>query len=114
MKDKINTQKEFNAIIRELKSKKMKVKIQQRSVYHKFTEIEIKVPNHVKEDDMMDWINNNEQLWADQMDTKFEEAEYEFGSGVHDYDGMNESESDTEWRFQCPVDKDGNSYGGHL
>ena len=92
----------------------MIVKIQQRSVYHKFTEVEIKVPKDVKEDDMMDWINDNEQLWADQMDAKFEEAEYEFGSGVHDYDGMNESESDTEWRFQCPVDKDGNSYGGHL
>lgn len=92
----------------------MKVKIQQRSVYHKFTEIEIEVPNHVKEDDMMDWINNNEQLWADQIDAKIEESEYEFGSGVDDYDGMNETEMDTEWRFQCPVDKDGNSYGGHL
>jgi hypothetical protein len=48
------------------------------------------------------------------MDKKFEESEYEFGSGVYDYDGMNESESDTEWRFQCPVDENGNSYGGHL
>ena len=91
-----------------------KVKIQQRSVYHKFTEVEIEVPSHIEEDDIMDWINDNDQLWADQMDAKFEESEYEFGSGVYDYDGMNESESDTEWRFQCPVDKDGNSYGGHL
>ena len=91
-----------------------KVKIQQRSVYHKFTEVEIEVPSHIEEDDIMDWINDNDQLWADQMDAKFEESEYEFGSGVYDYDGMNESESDTEWRFQCPVDEDGNSCGGHL
>ena len=87
----------------------MKVKIQQRSVYHKFTEIEIKVPNHVKEDDMMDWINDHEFLWADQMDAKAEKSEYEFGSGVDDYDGMDETEMDTEWRFQLP-----NGYGGHL
>ena len=92
----------------------MIVKIQQRSVFHKFTEVEIEVPNDVEQDDIMKWINDNEQLWADQMDTKFENSKHEFGSGVYDYDGMNESESDTEWIFQCPVDKDGNSYGGHL
>ena len=91
-----------------------KVKIQQRSVYHKFTEVEIEVPNHIEEDDIMDWINDNDQLWADQMDAKHTFSKIEYGSGVDDYDGMNESESDTEWRFQCPVDKDGNSYGGHL
>ena len=92
-----------------------KVKIQQRSVYHKFTEVEIEVPNHIKEDDMMDWINDNEQLWADQMDAKEEHSsKFIGGNGVDDYDGMNEPESDSEWRFQCPVDKDGNSYGGHL
>ena len=92
----------------------MKVKIQQRSVYHKFTEIEIEVPNDVEQDDMMDWINDNEQLWADQMDAKYTFSKVEFGSGVDDYDGMNETEMDSEWRFQCPVDEDGHSYGGHL
>ena len=92
----------------------MKVKIQQRSVYHKFTEIEIEVPNDVKEDDMMDWINDNDQLWADQMDAKEEESKYEGGSGVDDYDGMNEPESDSEWRFQCPINFYGHSFGGHL
>ena len=87
-----------------------KVKIQQRSVYHKFTEVEIEVPNHIKEDDMMDWINDNEQLWADQMDAKEEHSsKFIGGNGVDDYDGMNEPESDSEWRFQCP-----NGYGGHL
>jgi len=88
----------------------MKVKIQQRSVYHKYTEIEIEVPNLIDyESEIYDYLTNNEDLWADQMDAKFEESEYEFGSGVHDYEGMNESNSDSEWRFQCP-----NGYGGHL
>jgi hypothetical protein len=88
----------------------MKVKIQQRSVYHKFTEIEIEVPNLIDyESEIHDYLTNNEDLWADEMDAKFEESEYEFGSGVHDYEGMNESNSDSEWRFQCP-----NGYGGHL
>ncbi len=88
----------------------MKVKIMQRSVYHKYTEIEIEVPNLLDyESEIHDYLMNNEDLWADQMDAKFEESEYEFGSGVHDYEGMNESNSDSEWRFQCP-----NGYGGHL
>ncbi len=87
----------------------MIVKIQQRSVYHKFTEIEIEVPKDVKEDDISDWILENEQLWADQMDAKIEESEYKFGSGLYDFDGMEDAESDSEWRFQCP-----NGYGGHL
>ena len=93
----------------------MKVKIMQRSVYHKYTEIEIEVPNLIDyESEIYDYLTNNEDLWVDQMDAKFEESEYEFGSGVDDYKGMNESNSDSEWRFQCPVDKDGYSYGGHL
>jgi hypothetical protein len=92
-----------------------KVKIQQRSVYHKFTEVDITVPNDVHESELMDWINDNEQLWSDQMDTKEEHSsKFIGGSGVDDYDGMNESDADSEWRFQCPDDEDGNSYGGHL
>jgi hypothetical protein len=89
----------------------MKVKIQQRSVYHKFTEIEIEVPNLIDyESEIHDYLTNNEDLWADEMDAKFEESEYEFGSGVHDYEGMNESNSDSEWRFEIV----GKQYGGHL
>ncbi len=89
----------------------MKVKIMQRSVYHKYTEIEIEVPNLIDyKSEIHDYLTNNEDLWADQMDAKFEESEYEFGSGVHDYEGMNESNSDSEWRFEIV----GKQYGGHL
>jgi hypothetical protein len=88
----------------------MKVKIMQRSVYHKYTEIEIEAPKDVKEDDMMDWINDNEQLWADQMDEKNTFSKIEYGNGVDDYNGMEDAESDSEWRFDIV----GKNYGGHL
>ena len=38
------------------------------------------------------------------------EAEYEYGSGVDDYRGMNELESSSEWRYECEELE----LGGHL
>lgn len=87
----------------------MKVKVINRSVYHKYAEIEVEVPNNIKEDDIMDWINDSDNWSEDDMDIAMSKAEYQFGSGVDDYDGMNEPEMNSEWRFQCP-----NGYGGHL
>jgi len=91
-----------------------KVKVQQRKVYHKFVELEVEVPDSVEFNDIQEWLINNDQLWSDQIDQAVLEAPMRLGNGVDDYDGMNELESDSEWRFQCPVDKDGNSYGGRL
>ena len=88
----------------------MIVKIQQRSVYHKFAEIEIEIPNDVDEFDIQDYVNDNEHLWVDKIDKKMSEAEYEHGSGSNDYEGMNNAESDFEWRYDCPDLK----IGGHL
>jgi hypothetical protein len=84
----------------------MIVKIQQRSVYHKFTEIEIEVPKDVQVDD---WILNNEDLWSAKMDEKHSTSKYVFGTGLYDIEGMDDAESDSEWRYQCP-----DGYGGHL
>ena len=92
----------------------MKVKVQQRSVYHKFVELKVEVPDSVEFNDIQEWLINNDQLWSDQIDQAMSKAPIQFGNGVDDYDGMNELESDSEWRFQCPVDKDSNSYGGRL
>jgi len=83
----------------------MKVKIQQRSVYHKFTEIEIEVPKDVQVDD---WILDNEDLWIEEISNKVAKSEYLFGSGLGDYEGM-DNKGDSEWRYQCP-----DGYGGHL
>ena len=90
------------------------VKVQQRSVYHKFVELEVEVPDSVEFNDIQEWLINNDQLWSDQIDQAMLEAPIQLGNGVDDYDGMNELEDDSEWRFQCPADKDGNSYGGRL
>ena len=86
-----------------------KVKVQQRSVYHKFVEVEVEVPDSVKLDDVREWLTNNDQLWSDQVDQAMSEAPIQFGNGVDDYDGMNELEADSEWRYKTP-----DGIGGHL
>ena len=88
----------------------MKVKIQQRSVYHKFAEIEIEIPNDVDEFDIQDYVNDNEHLWIDDIENKLNESEFVYGNGLDDYKGMNEPESETEWRYECDELK----IGGHL
>ena len=91
----------------------MKVKIQQRSVYHKFAEIEIEIPDVVApsdECDIQDYLYDNEHLWVDKIDHKINESEFVFGTGLYDIEGMDDAESDSEWRYDCPDLK----IGGHL
>ena len=92
----------------------MKVKIMQRRVYHKYAEIEIEVPNEIEgyimqQEDIRDYLIENEDLWIMDMDKEQGNAEFEFGNGVDNYSGMNEEESESEWRYSCP-----DGYGGHL
>jgi len=87
----------------------MKVKVQQRSVYHKFVEVEVEVPDSVEFNDIQEWLTNNDQLWSDQVDQAMFEAPIQFGNGMEMYKGMNEVEADTEWRYET---SDG--FGGHL
>lgn len=84
----------------------MKVKIMQRSVYHKYAEIEIEIPNDVE--DVQQYLVYNENLYVDKIDEEMSESEYEYGSGVNDYTGMNEPESESEWRYEYE------GIGGHL
>lgn len=92
----------------------MKVKIQNRSVYHKFAEVEIEVPDDVK--DIQEWLIENEQTYIYEMDQSINESKYEFGFGLgsdansHYNSCMNEPESDSEWRYECEQLKE----GGHL
>jgi len=86
----------------------MKVKVQNRSVYHKFAEVEIEIPNDVK--DIQEWLIKNEHTYIYEMDASINETKYEFGSGVDDYDGMNEPLSESEWRYECNQ----LNIGGHL
>ena len=87
----------------------MKVRIQNRSVYHKYAEVEIEVPNGMECNDIHEWLLENEDLYIDKMDEAMSEAEYVHGTGLYDFPGMDEAESDSEWRFEY-----GENYGGHL
>jgi len=89
----------------------MKVKITQRSVYHKFAEVEIEAPNNLECNDLHEWLTDNEDLYIDKIDDKIHKAEYEFGFGL-EYTGMDEKDSESEWRFE--VLTEGENYGGHL
>jgi len=86
----------------------MKVTVINRSVYHKYAEVDIEVPNDV--DDIHQWLIDNEHTYIYEMDESINESKYQFGSGVNDYDGMTEPISDSEWRYECIELKT----GGHL
>lgn len=87
----------------------MKVKVINRSVYHKYTEVEVEVPNGMECNDIHEWLIDNEHTYIYEMDKSINESKYQFGSGVNDYDGMNEPLSESEWRFEY-----GDKNGGHL
>jgi len=84
----------------------MKVKIMQRSVYHKYAEIEIKIPNDVEE--ISEYLMDNENLWSDKMDNKISKAPYNFGNGMDTYDWTDRNE-ESEWMYMGE-----NGIGGHL
>jgi hypothetical protein len=89
----------------------MKVKIQNRSVYHKFVEAEIDIPKDIREEDIHEYLLDNEHLYAGKIDKAISEANWEYGTGCDEYNrGMNEPESSSEWRFECEQLK----IGGHL
>ena len=88
----------------------MKVRIQQRSVYHKYAEVEVEIPNNIKEDDIPDYLIEIEDTWTDIIDEKISNAEHQFGSGVDDYDGFNDETADSEYRYDCDELKT----GGHI
>ena len=93
----------------------MKVKIIQRSVYHKYAEVEIEIPNLIdSESEVGEYLHNNEHLYIDKMDKAISEANFEYGSGIGEYRGMDE-DVDSEWRFEYEGDEEGDGYvGGHL
>ena len=98
---------------------KVKVKIQNRSVYHKFAEVEIEIPKDWRDKDgvkdyydgyLLDYLHDNEDLYAEKMDEAISKAEYIHGNGSYDYRGMDDTLSTSEWRFECDEEDE----GGHL
>ena len=87
----------------------MKVKMLQRSVYHKTAELEIDIPNNIDEFDIQQYINDNEDLWVDKIDHQINETDFVFGNGMDSGDWTDKDE-DSEWRYECETFKT----GGHL
>jgi len=87
----------------------MKVKIIQRSVYHKIAEIEIEIPNLIDEEsEVHQYLIENEDLYIDEIDKAMGETSLQFGFGGGD--GMEDLDQESEWRYEIV----GKQYGGHL
>ena len=86
----------------------MKVKVINKSVYHKYAEVEVEIPDDVK--DIQEWLIENEQTYIYEMDASINEAKYIHGTGLYDFKGMEDAESDSEWRYECEQLNE----GGHL
>lgn len=87
----------------------MKVKILQRSVYYKTAEVEIDVPNDIDEYGLQEYINDNEELWVDEIDKNIADSELLFGNGMDSGDWIDKDQN-SEWRYECKDIK----FGGHL
>ena len=88
----------------------MKVKIEQRSVYHKFVELEIEIPDTIKEDEIDKYLLSIEDQWIDKIDHKTNQSEFVSGTGLYDHPGHEDSEAEHEWRYECEEW----GIGGHL
>lgn len=86
-----------------------KVLITQREVYHKIATIEIEIPLNVKNDDVADYLNENEELWVNEMDEMLDASDYQGGFGLEGND-MNEKDQDIECRYDIVNE----NYGGHI
>ena len=87
----------------------MKVKIMQRSVYHKYAEIEVDVPELIDgETEVHEWLMLNEDKWNTEMDKEFSKATFDFGNGMETYDWTDKNE-ESEWMYIGE-----NGIGGHL
>ena len=86
------------------------VTLSERRVYHKYGEITISIPENIPQEDVHDWLLENEQEWAVALDKALAKADYEFGFGLDEHRYMCEGDQSTESRY----DINGENYGGHL
>lgn len=84
------------------------VKISSRTIYHKYCEIEIEIPEDLPQHKVSDWLFENENKWTDDLEQANSEAPLEFGFGLGD--GMDEKEEEHEMRYDIINEM----YGGHL
>ena len=89
----------------------MKVTISQRSIYHKYAEVEIEIPDGMECNDVHEYLTDNEELYIDKMDEALNNADIKFGFGLGF--GMVWKDDESEWRFDI-MEEGKPTYGGHL
>ena len=87
----------------------MKVKITTRQVYHKIASVEVNIPNHIKLEDVSEYMKFGfiSKVYVDEMQYKLNDAKYEYGFGDECCD---EIDQPNETRY----DVESKNYGGHL
>ena len=99
--------------------KNIKIKIQQRSVYHKITEVEIEVDADVYEHyrldngkwaDMGDYLIENEHLWSSELEDSICVEDYVLGNGSDSNNDFTDTNAETETRWVWEEEQ----AGGHL
>ena len=86
------------------------VTIKTRAVYHKVAEVTIEVPDHINDEDVRDWIWDNENMFVDELDDKLSEAVLDYGFGLSDEFEDRDCESETRY----DVYENGQiTFGGH-
>jgi hypothetical protein len=111
MKSIINNEKDTKEYMEKYTTtneKQRVVRISSRTIYHKFCEIEIEIPKDLKEDEVADWLFENENKWTDDLSQANGEAILNFGFGLGD--GMDDKDEEHEMRYDIV----GENYGGHI
>ena len=85
----------------------MKVKITTREVYHKIASVEISIPEHIKLEDVAEYLNEHSEVYVDEMQYKLNGADWGHGFGDECCD---EIDQPNETRY----DVESKNYGGHL
>ena len=85
----------------------MKVKITTREVYHKIASVEVSIPDHIKLEDVSEYLNEHSEVYVDEMQYKLNGADWGHGFGDECCD---EIDQPNETRY----DVESKNYGGHL
>lgn len=87
-----------------------KVVISTRAVYHKYAEVTIEVPSNINDEDIDEYLSNNDNF-SEELDQKLGEAEFETGFGLNG--NMNDFDEEHETRFDVYNSKGEATWGGH-
>lgn len=88
--------------------KTREVIISSRTIYSKYCEITIEIPQDLPQEKVSDWLFENELKWTDAIADANGQATLDFGFGLGD--GMDDKDSEHEMRFEIVNE----NYGEHI